>query len=82
MAINPWVVLGVRRTASHTEIKAAYRKLARKYHPDVSREEDALVRMKELNVAFTTALKTPPVPHRSTTRTDTGGPLRRWGTLG
>ena len=40
-------VLGVKRDAGETEIKAAYRKLARKYHPDVSREANAEVRFKD-----------------------------------
>src|SRR5688572_27488526 len=43
--------LGVARTASEAEIKKAYRRLARKYHPDVSKEKDAERRFKEINEA-------------------------------
>jgi curved DNA-binding protein len=45
-------VLGVPRTASEDEIRRAYRKLARKYHPDVSKESDAQERMREVNEAY------------------------------
>jgi curved DNA-binding protein len=44
-------ILGVERTASEDEIKKAYRKLARKYHPDVSKEKDAEEKFKEVNEA-------------------------------
>lgn len=43
--------LGVARDASQDEIKAAYRKLARKFHPDVSKEGDAEARFKEIGEA-------------------------------
>jgi curved DNA-binding protein len=43
--------LGVAREASADEIKKAFRRLARKYHPDVSKEPDAAARMAEVNEA-------------------------------
>jgi molecular chaperone DnaJ len=45
-------VLGVGRAASDSEIKRAYRQLARKYHPDVNKEPDAESRFKELTEAY------------------------------
>jgi curved DNA-binding protein len=45
-------VLGLQRGASQDEIKQAYRKLARKYHPDVSKESDAEARFKEVGEAY------------------------------
>ncbi|MCB1685403.1 MAG: DnaJ domain-containing protein, partial [Pseudomonadales bacterium] len=45
-------VMGVARDATQDEIKRAYRKLARKYHPDVSKETDAEMRFKELGEAY------------------------------
>ncbi|MFC4159132.1 DnaJ C-terminal domain-containing protein [Chitinimonas lacunae] len=45
--------LGVARDATAEQIRTAFRKLARQYHPDVSKEADAEVRMKEINEAYT-----------------------------
>lgn len=45
-------ILGVARDAAADDIKKAFRRLARKYHPDVSKETDAEARMKEVNEAF------------------------------
>ena len=51
-------VLGVERDADADEIKRAYRKLARKYHPDVSKDDDAEAKFKEVGEAYET-LKDP-----------------------
>jgi curved DNA-binding protein len=45
-------IMGVARDATQDEIKRAYRKLARKYHPDVSKEADAELRFKEVGEAY------------------------------
>ncbi|MET0067060.1 MAG: DnaJ C-terminal domain-containing protein [Candidatus Thiodiazotropha sp.] len=45
-------IMGVKRDATQDEIKRCYRKLARKYHPDVSKEPDAEARFKEVGEAY------------------------------
>ena len=45
-------VMGVDRNATEDEIKRAYRKLARKYHPDISKEPDAEEKFKEMGEAY------------------------------
>lgn len=45
-------VLGVGRDATEEEIKKAYRKLARQYHPDVNKSPDAAEKFKEINEAY------------------------------
>lgn len=45
-------ILGVARDASDEDIKKAYRRLARKYHPDVNKSADAEERFKEINEAY------------------------------
>ena len=45
-------VLGVSKTATEAEIKSAFRKLAKKYHPDVSKEPDAEEKFKECQEAY------------------------------
>ncbi|MBE7706234.1 MAG: J domain-containing protein [Cyanobacteria bacterium SIG30] len=45
-------ILGVKKDASDSAIKSAYRKLARKYHPDVNKEKGAGERFKDINEAY------------------------------
>jgi curved DNA-binding protein len=45
-------VLGVERRATADQVKSAYRRLARRYHPDVSKEKDAEARFKEMQEAY------------------------------
>ena len=45
-------IMGVERDAAADDIKRAYRRLARKYHPDVSKEKDAEERFKEIGEAY------------------------------
>jgi curved DNA-binding protein CbpA len=53
-----YAVLGVGHSASQKEIQQAFRKLARKFHPDVSSDPDAVEKFKELVEAYRT-LKAP-----------------------
>ena len=45
-------ILGISKNASETEIKKAYRGLAKKYHPDVNKEPDAESKFKEVQEAY------------------------------
>lgn len=45
-------ILGVKRDSSDAEIKSAYRKLARKYHPDVNKTKEAEGKFKDINEAY------------------------------
>lgn len=50
---DPYEVLGVSRNASEDEIKKAYRRLAKKYHPDLNPgDENAAKMMREINAAY------------------------------
>ena len=52
MAKSLYETLEVNENASESEIKKAYRKLARKYHPDVNKDKDAEDKFKEINSAY------------------------------
>lgn len=52
MAKSLYETLGVSENASAEEIKKSYRKLARKYHPDINKEESAVEKFKEINAAY------------------------------
>jgi len=45
-------IMGVAKDATQDEVKRAYRKLARKFHPDVSKESDAESKFKEVGEAY------------------------------
>jgi DnaJ-class molecular chaperone len=49
---NLYSILGVASDASHAEIKAAYRELAWRYHPDVNKSPGAVEMMARINVAY------------------------------
>lgn len=64
---DPYKVLGVSPSATDEEVKDAYRKLAKKYHPDLNNgSAEAEARMKEVNEAYTLLIK-----HKG----QTGGPV-------
>ena len=52
MSKSLYETLGVSENASADEIKKAYRKLARKYHPDINKDESAVDKFKEINAAY------------------------------
>jgi hypothetical protein len=51
-----YTILGVSRTATQTEIKSAYRRMARKYHPDVNNDPTAASRFAQINDAYHTLI--------------------------
>ena len=51
---NYYEILGVAKDATTADIKKSYRKLVRKYHPDVSKEDNASDKMQQINLAYET----------------------------
>ena len=52
MSNSLYETLGVSKTASSDEIKKAYRKLARQYHPDINKDPGTEEKFKEINAAY------------------------------
>ena len=52
MSENPYTVLGLSPGASDDEVKAAYKRLAKKYHPDLNPSPEAEEKMKQINAAY------------------------------
>ena len=53
LAKNPYTLLGVKKDASDDEISKAFRKLSKKYHPDINDAPDAADKFKEISAAYT-----------------------------
>jgi curved DNA-binding protein CbpA len=50
--VDPYAILGISATAGEQEVSAAYRELAKRWHPDQGGGEEAARRMAEINAAY------------------------------
>lgn len=57
---SPYSILGISENSSIDEVKSAYKKLAKKYHPDVNKEPDAEQKFKEISAAYEEILNPKP----------------------
>jgi len=55
-----WKILGIKENSSETEIKKAYKKLAKKWHPDKNRTKGAEKKFQEISEAYQQLLNRPP----------------------
>ena len=72
---DPFEVLGLSQDATPREVKSAWRRLARAYHPDVNSDSDAAERFRQITEAFEEAWAAAHRPRPTVRR-------RRWGLLG
>lgn len=52
--MNPYQTLGVLETATPAEVKSAYRRLARRYHPDINPTPEAALKFRQITSAYET----------------------------
>lgn len=84
MIQDPYRVLGLEPGASDDEVKAAYRKLAKKYHPDVNGgSPEAEAKMKEINAAYSQIMnRNTAGANPGSSRGGAGGGYGGWGSYG
>ena len=70
---NPYEVLGLPQNASLDDVKKAYRKLAKKYHPDVNRDSGAEEKFKSISQAYEDILNPKPQPQQQQNNWDPFG---------